>query len=255
MTTRFSTVDEYIASFPPKEKKALTTLRKAIRAAAPEAQEVISYNMPAYKHHGMLVYFAAHTGHAGLYPMPSAIIAFKKELAAYTTAKSTVQFPYDKPIPLALISKMVQFRVKENEEKLAAKKTKAPVAKVATVKKADDDEQVKAWLSKQAAAVRTEINAVRKIIRDASPKPKERIKWNAPSYYCGEDFLTFGPYRNNKILLVFHHPAIMNIKSPLLEGDFKNRRLVYFSGKADAEKKKAELTRIIRSMIKAMDKK
>jgi uncharacterized protein YdhG (YjbR/CyaY superfamily) len=255
MTERFSTVDAYIASFPPKIKAALEKLRKTIRAAAPAAQEVISYNMPAYKHHGMLVYFAAHTGHAGLYPMPSAIIAFKKELAAYTTAKSTVQFPYDKPIPLDLVTKMVKFRVKENEEKLAAKKPKKAADKpVSASKKLSDDEQVKAWMTKKDTKVKADITAVRKIISAASPELKERIKWNAPSYYYKEDIVTFGPYKNNTILLVFHHPAVVKVKSTLLKGEYKDRRLVSFSGKADAEKNKAELIRIIREIIKAIDK-
>lgn len=108
---------------------------------------------------------------------------------------------------------------------------------------------VNAWLAKQEAGYKTAVNAIRKIIRAASPVLKERIKWNAPSYYTTADLLTFGPSRNNKLLLVFHHPAVVKIKSPLLQGEFKNRRLVYFNSKADAEKNKNELTRIIRELI------
>lgn len=130
MTERFANVDAYLASFSPKERSLLVKLRKAIRSAAPKAEEVISYNMPAYKYFGMLVYFAGHKEHAGIYPMPSAIIAFKKELSAYTTAKSTVQFPYGQPLPLELIRRIIQFRVKENEEKEMARKVKkVPVKK------------------------------------------------------------------------------------------------------------------------------
>lgn len=255
MTERFETVDAYIASFPPKIRTALEKMRKTIRAAAPAAEEVISYNMPAYKYNGMLVYFAAHTGHAGLYPMPSAIVAFKKELSGYTTAKSTVQFPYDAPVPVDLIKKIVLFRVKENEEKAAAKKPKKAADKpVTSSKKPSDAEQVKAWMSKQDTKVKGDINAIRKIITASSPLLSERIKWNAPSYYYKEDIVTFGPYKNNTTLLVFHHPAVVKVKSALLEGNYKDRRLVSFSGKAEAEKSKAELTRIIREIIKAIEK-
>ena len=100
-----------------------------------------------------------------------------------------------------------------------------------------------------------EIDAVRKIIKNASPKLSERIKWNAPSYYYKEDIVTFGPYKVDKILLVFHHPAVVKIKSELLEGDYKNRRLVYFKNKAEADENKKELLRIINEIVKSMDNK
>ena len=109
-------------------------------------------------------------------------------------------------------------------------------------------------MDKLDANAKDEINAVRKIIKAANPKLKERIKWNAPSYYYNEDILTFGPYRTHKLLLVFHHPAVVKIKSQLLEGDYKNRRLIHFKDKADAEKNKAALTNIINEIIKQIDK-
>ena len=107
-------VDEYIASFPKATQKLLEQLRTTIKKAAPQAEEVISYQMPAYNFHGKLVYFAAYEKHIGLYPMPSAIENFKKELAGYNTSKGTVQFPLDKALPLSLIAKITAFRVKEN---------------------------------------------------------------------------------------------------------------------------------------------
>lgn len=95
----------------------LEELRQAIKLAAPAAEEVISYQMPAFKYHGVLVYFAAYKHHIGVYPTSSGIAAFKKELSVYKGAKGSVQFPLDKPLPLALIKKIVKFRVKENLEK------------------------------------------------------------------------------------------------------------------------------------------
>jgi uncharacterized protein YdhG (YjbR/CyaY superfamily) len=106
--------DEYIQQFPEKQQAALKEIRKAIKAAAPAAEEVISYQMPAYKQNGPLVYFAGYKNHIGFYPTPSGIEAFKKELAVYKSAKGSVQFPIDQPLPLALIKKMVQFKIKEN---------------------------------------------------------------------------------------------------------------------------------------------
>ncbi len=119
--------------------------------------------------------------------------------------------------------------------------------------KLSDQEQVNAYMSNLKPQVKSEIKAVRKIIKNASPKLNERIKWNAPSYYYLHDILTFGPYKKEKILLVFHHPYVVKIKSPLLEGDYKDRRLVYFKNKTEAEKNKKELSRIINEIIKMID--
>src|SRR4051812_15280363 len=115
-------VNAYIAIFPPTTRELLEQVRATIQKAAPKAEEVISYGMPAYKYNGMLVYFAGYKHHIGFYPTGSGIAAFKKELSVYKGAKGSVQFPLDQPLPLSLIAKMVKFRVKENTEK---EKTKA----------------------------------------------------------------------------------------------------------------------------------
>jgi uncharacterized protein YdhG (YjbR/CyaY superfamily) len=107
-------VDTYIAGFPKDTQKLLEQLRAAIIKAAPGAEEVISYNMPAYKQNGMLAFFAAYEKHIGFYPTGSGIIAFKKEIAIYKNSKGAVQFPIGKPLPLSLITKMVKFKVNEN---------------------------------------------------------------------------------------------------------------------------------------------
>lgn len=111
-------VDEYLNALPSTVRSIAGKVRQTIKAAAPEAEEAISYQMPAYKYHGWLVYFAAYKNHIGFYPTPGGIKAFKKELSAYKGAKGSVRFPIDKPIPFSLISKIVKFRVKENEEKV-----------------------------------------------------------------------------------------------------------------------------------------
>ena len=111
------TVDEYISGCPEQLQAKLKELREAIRKAAPEAEEIISYRMPAYRLNGVLVYFASQKNHIGFYPTSSGVNAFREELAAYKTSKGAIQFPVDKPIPLKLVSTIVKFRVKENSDR------------------------------------------------------------------------------------------------------------------------------------------
>lgn len=117
----YRTIDEYIAAFPEEIQERLQAVRAAIRDAAPEAAERISYQMPTFALHGNLVHFAAHRNHIGFYPTPSGIEAFKGELSGYETSKGAVQFPMDRPLPLALISSIVQYRLSENLEKASTK--------------------------------------------------------------------------------------------------------------------------------------
>ena len=114
-------IDDYIARWPKEIQARLQAVRQAVHEAAPEAEEAINYQMPAFKLKGNLVYFAAFKNHIGFYPIPGGIEKFKKDLAAYHTAKGSVQFPHDRPLPLALVRKIVKFRAKEN---LAAAKAK-----------------------------------------------------------------------------------------------------------------------------------
>jgi uncharacterized protein YdhG (YjbR/CyaY superfamily) len=98
-------------------QQRLQKMRLTVKKAAPQAKEKISYGIPAFTLNGMLVWFAAFKNHIGFYPRTSAIAAFKKELSHYKGAKGSVQFPFDKPLPLHLISRIVKFRVKENLSK------------------------------------------------------------------------------------------------------------------------------------------
>jgi uncharacterized protein YdhG (YjbR/CyaY superfamily) len=114
--------DDYKNGFPKEIQKLLEQVRMTIKKAAPQAIEVISYGMPAFKMNGMLAWFAAHSQHIGFYPGASGIEAFKKELSIFKGAKGSVQFPFDKPLPLELITKIVQFRVNENLRRIKTKK-------------------------------------------------------------------------------------------------------------------------------------
>ncbi len=114
-------IDEYIAGFPPEVQEILEKVRLTIRKAVPDAEEAIKYLIPTYVLNGNLLSFAGYKKHIGLYPAPAGDEKFKEELSVYRSAKSTVRFPLDQPIPYGLISRLVKFRVKEHLEKVAAK--------------------------------------------------------------------------------------------------------------------------------------
>ena len=110
----YQTIDEYITLFPEEVQKKLKELRSVIHAAAPGATEKISWRMPTYVLNGNLVHFAAFKHHIGLYPGAEGIAAFQKEISQYKNSKGAVQFPLDQPLPLDLVRRIVEFRIKES---------------------------------------------------------------------------------------------------------------------------------------------
>jgi uncharacterized protein YdhG (YjbR/CyaY superfamily) len=120
--SKATNIDEYIESFPKDVQKILQEVRTVIKKAAPNAEEAIKYEIPTFVLNGNLVHFAAFKNHIGFYPAPIGIEAFKKELAQYAGGKGSAKFPIDKPMPLALISKIVKFRVKKSAAKVKVKK-------------------------------------------------------------------------------------------------------------------------------------
>ncbi len=136
-----ATVDEYIKRYPAKVQAIMQKLRKTIKAATPKAEEVISYGIPGYKYHGMLIFFAAWKDHISVYPAPRGHEAFKKALAKYKGGKGTIQIPLDEAMPYDLITKITKFRAKENEAHFAAKNKKKAAKKVAVKKRAISNKQ------------------------------------------------------------------------------------------------------------------
>lgn len=118
-----ATVNEYFSFLERKERILLEEIRSIIKQEAAKAEELISYNMPAFKLDGMLVWYAACKDHIGFYPKPSAIKKFEVELSSYKTSKGAIQFPMEKPLPKTLIRKIVKFRLKENFDKVKQKST------------------------------------------------------------------------------------------------------------------------------------
>jgi len=117
----FTSIDEYIGTFPQETQRILNEIRATIKAAAPQAEEKISYQMPTFYLNGNLIHFAAFKNHIGLYPTPSGMEAFKEEIVKYKSAKGSIQLPIDQPMPLELISRIVKFRVAENLKKVKSK--------------------------------------------------------------------------------------------------------------------------------------
>jgi uncharacterized protein YdhG (YjbR/CyaY superfamily) len=111
-----TTVTEYIHAAPKGVRKQLQAMRTCIRKAAPGATEGLKWGMPAFSHRRILVTFAAFTHHIGFYPTPSAVKAFARELSPFVTAKGSIQFPLEKPLPLALVRRITAFRVRESLE-------------------------------------------------------------------------------------------------------------------------------------------
>lgn len=122
--TTAKTVNEYMAALPADQCTLLQKMRTIIKEAAPKADEVINYSMPAFKGDSVLVWYAIYKEHLGLYPTAAPIQVFKDDLAKYKTSKGAIQFPLDKPLPVTLIKKIVKYRVKEDAEKAMVKKKK-----------------------------------------------------------------------------------------------------------------------------------
>jgi uncharacterized protein YdhG (YjbR/CyaY superfamily) len=117
MEEKSDSIDQYIGAFPEPVRTLLNAMRAIIRSEAPEAVERISYRMPAFDRNGILVYFAGYARHIGFYPTSSGIEAFKNELGEYKYSKGAIRFPIDRPLPEALIRRIVRFRLEENSKK------------------------------------------------------------------------------------------------------------------------------------------
>jgi uncharacterized protein YdhG (YjbR/CyaY superfamily) len=124
MNPKPNSIQEYFSWFPPEILAKLQQMREILQQALPEAEEVISYHMPAFKTTEMLVYYAAAKSHLGFYPTSSGVINFKEELASYVTSKGAIQFPYGEDLPVQLIRDIAQFRAQEAVNRAAAKKKK-----------------------------------------------------------------------------------------------------------------------------------
>jgi uncharacterized protein YdhG (YjbR/CyaY superfamily) len=239
--------NEYMQALPEKERIVLEELRNAVRSMVPDAEEVISYGIPTFKCNGKLIGFAAFKNHCSLFPLNSTLTTeLSEHLKDYKTSPGTIQFTVDKPLPVSLIKKIVMARMRENEAILLAKKTGT---------NSSDAEKVEEYMRKLVHPLKAEIEVIRNIIKGANNKIAERIKWNAPSYYYKEDLVTFNIRATKHVHLVFHQPAIVNMSSALLEGNYKDRRMVYLQHMQQVEANKKELQNIVTQLVAVVENK
>jgi uncharacterized protein YdhG (YjbR/CyaY superfamily) len=201
------TIDAYFADLPADKRAALEKLRKAIRTAAPQAEEGMSYGMPAFIQGKPIAGYAASANHCAYYPMSGAVIAkLKDELQGYDTSKGAIRFPIGKPPSLALIRKLVKARLAEIEASVAKKRTGTRAAKgTADV---HSDPAVAAWLRGLDHPLKRDIESVRRIVLSVSPDISEGIKWGVPSFRTAKDyFATFHVRAKDAVRLVFHRGA------------------------------------------------
>lgn len=197
--------DEYLAALPDPQRKALQKLRATIRAAAPDAEECISYRLAAFEKDGKLVAYGATAKHCAFFPMnATSVAAHAAELVAWSTSKGTIRFQPDQPLPAALVKKIVKERLAENAAARGATKA-ARKGKVAKAAVADSD--VDEFLRDLDHPMKAAIATVRRFILDAAPGIADGIKWNAPSFRTSEWFATFNLRARDRVQLIFHFGA------------------------------------------------
>lgn len=243
-------VQTYLASLSPEKRATLDKVRKAIRAAAPDAEEGMSYGMPAFIQGKPIAGYSGSAAHCSYFPMSGALTAkFATELKAYDVSKGGFRFPIGKPPPAALVRKLVKARLAEIEA--GAKPAKKAV---------EADDAVGAYLRGLKHPLKKEIEAVRLIILGANPKIGEGVKWNAPSFRTeNEWFATFNPRSKDSVQLVFHLGAkaradlkAFKIADPkgLLKWLSKDRALVTLGAGRDIPVNRKALEAIVRAWVR-----
>lgn len=284
------TIDEYLAKLPPKQRAALVKLRATIRAAAPRAEECISYQLPTFKQDGMLVSFGAWKEHCALYGLSAQLHgAFERELANYDTSKGTIRFAPDAPLPAALVKKLVRARLEENAARVAARDARratkraasaaepasrasatarpraaAPRGKPAPRRRVASDASatngdVDVFLNELRHPLKHEIELVRAALLASSPTVREEVKWNAPSFATRAQFATFHLRAKRGFQLVLHRgatakppPARLPIDDPtrLLAWRANDRALVTFEDAADVARKLPALKSVVKQWLR-----
>ncbi|MEX0643765.1 MAG: DUF1801 domain-containing protein, partial [Parvularculaceae bacterium] len=252
----------------------LEKLRRAIKAAAPDAEECFSYGLPAFRSKGVVVAgFGASANHCSYYPMSGSVTAaLKSDLKGYETSKGAIRFSADKPLPAALVKKLVKERFAESKAKGGAKKTAPATKKSATAAKATKapaksggaqfDPAVAAFLKALDHPLKKEIEAARLIILGASPTIREGIKWNAPSFKTTDWFATLNLRSKESVQLIFHTGAKVKesatkglaIADPkgLLKWLAKDRAMVTLGAGAEIAANRRAFEALVRAWIMAM---
>ncbi len=256
MAGKPQSIDEYLAALSVDKRAALAKLREAIKAVAPEAKECISYGLAAFRlNGGPLVAFGASANHCSFYPMSSTIVtAHQDELKNYDTSKGTIRFAPTKPLPTALVRKLVKARIAESVG-IRDRRAK-PQAAVVKFDPAVDD-----FMRQLKHPLKKVVVTVRQLILSVSPVIQEGIKWNSPSFRTNDYFATLN-LRNDRVWLILHTGAKvkasatkgLKIADPmgLLKWLAKDRCVVTLDDAKDVEVKRKALQSIIREWIKSL---
>jgi uncharacterized protein YdhG (YjbR/CyaY superfamily) len=251
MPSKPKSIDEVLAAVSPGQRAALEKLRQTIKAIVPDAEECVSYGLPAFRLNGKpLVAFGAGAHHCAFYPMSSATVAaLADDLKKYETSKGTIRFPANKPLPASLVRKAIKSRLAEYGEKAGK-----PAAK--------PDPGVAEFLRELNHPLKKDIETVRKIILGVSPKIAEGIKWNSLSFRTAEYFATVNLRSRDRVQLVFHMGAKvkdnstdgMQIADPrdLIRWIAKERCLVTVGAGKEIAGNRAALAAIVRKWISRM---
>lgn len=243
--------DAYLAKLSSDKRATLDKVRRAIRAAAPDAEEGLSYGVPAFILGKPIAGYSAGAAHCSYFPMSGAITAqFEDELAKYQVSKGGFRFPIGKPPPATLIRKLVKARVAEIEAAKPAKKT------------ATADEAVAVYLKTLKHPLKTEIEAVRVIVLGADPAISEGIKWNAPSFRTEKEwFATFHVRAQESVQLVLHlgarkRPKVKAVKiadpNGLMKWLGKDRAMVTMGSGRNISANRKALEAIVRAWIRQL---
>lgn len=250
--------DAYLATLSADQRATLERVRQAIRAAAPDAEEGMSYGVPAFIQGKAIAGYAAGAAHCSFYPMSGAVIrALRAELEGYETSKGAIRFPVNQPPPATLIRKLVKARLAEIAADLMPKSAEGK----RTVKpSAPTDAAVTAYLRDLEHPLKKEIEAVRRIILGVRPTIREGIKWNAPSFQTEKHyFATFNVRARESVQLILHlgakvrlHQKSLKIADPrgLLKWLGKDRALVTLGAGRDIPANRAAFEAIVRAWIK-----
>lgn len=277
-------IDGYLAVLSAPQRAALQKIRAAIRAAAPKAEECISYQLPAFRLEGkILVAFGATDKHCAFYPMSASTIESHKQLLkSYSTSKGTIRFSADRPLPVGLVKKLVKARILENTttrpvKESSSRNAKASVKvkenrKAASSRKRSDIEsgvhagalEVDAFLAELTHPRKKELEIVRRVVRSADSTIQEGIKWNAPSFRTDDYFATLnlrGKGGEERVWLILHAGAVKKgvvmqgrVEDPtgLLQWLARDRCLVTFDGVKHVEANRLALQSIIRQWIERL---
>lgn len=228
-STKFKTIDEYHLSFPKNIRNILETLRKTIKQIAPKAQEVISYNMPTFKLNKNLVHYAAYKEHIGFYPTPSPIKKFKDELVKYKTSKGAIQFPIDKPLPSALIKKMVKYRVMEISPSPASVKDKGSKTHTTPPEAGSLSKDIQAYNNAQTAEDKEICNLLSREITSNLPGAENKI-WHAhPVWFLDGNPIVGYSKLKGSVRLLFWSGQSFEEEGLQNEGSFKAAEVRYTS--------------------------